>query len=74
MACSGGLFFATYDARLKKFIKSPEFLLTDHLVTQVFEVSPDKFAVGCWGVPWVGLVDKRKRSLVKIECPLADET
>ena len=66
LACSGGLFFASYDARLKKFIKSPEFLLSDHLVTQVFEVSPNKFACGCWGAPWVALVDKVKRTLVKI--------
>lgn len=33
LACSGGLFFATYDGRTKKFIKSPDFLLSDHLVT-----------------------------------------
>ena len=74
MACSGGLFFASYDARKKIFSKSAEFFLSDHLVTQVFEVSPNKFACGCWGVPWVALIDKVKRSLVKIECPLGDET
>ena len=33
LACSGGLFFATYDARQKKFEKSDDFFLTDHLVT-----------------------------------------
>ena len=38
------------------------------------EVAPNKFAVGCWGVPWVALVDKNKRSLVKVNCPLADES
>ena len=36
-------------------------------------MSPNKFAVGCWGVPWVGIVDKQKRSLIKIDCPLGDE-
>ena len=30
--------------------------------------------MGCWGVPWIGIVDKLKRSLIKIECPLQDET
>ena len=74
LACSGGLFFASYDHKNKKFIKSPEFLLSDHLITQLHEISPNKFAVGCWGVPWVGIVDKLKRQLVKIECPLGDET
>ena len=44
------------------------------LITQVVEVASDRFAVGCWGVPWVALVDKKQRSLVKIECPLPDET
>ena len=38
LACSGGLFFATYDSRKKQFVKSPDFFLTDHLITQVFEV------------------------------------
>ena len=33
LACSGGLFFASYDARSKKFIKAPDFLLSDHLIT-----------------------------------------
>ena len=33
LACSGGLYFATYDARQKMFIKAPDFFLTDHLVT-----------------------------------------
>ena len=74
LACSGGLFFASYHAGMKKFIKAPDFLLSDHLITQVYEVSPNKFAVGCWGVPWVGIVDKLKRTLIKIECPLDDET
>ena len=32
------------------------------------------FAVGIWGSPWVGLVDKRRKTLVKMECPLEDET
>lgn len=37
-------------------------------------MGPNKFAVGCWGVSWVGLVDKQTRTLVKIDCPMADET
>ena len=43
-------------------------------MTQVYEVSPNKFAVGCWGVPWVALVDKVQKTLIKIPCPLPDET
>ena len=74
LACSGGLFFATYDARQKQFIKGQDFFLSDHLVTQIHEVSPNMFVVGIWGVPWVGLVDKRRRTLIKIECPIEDET
>ena len=58
LACSGGLYFATYDIKARKFVVSPDFLLADHLVTQVVEVGFNKYAVGCWGVPWVGLVDK----------------
>lgn len=59
LACSGGLYFAKYESPWRKFIVSADFLLVDHLVTQVVEVSINKFAVGCWGVPWVGLVDKK---------------
>ena len=33
LACSGGLFFASYDWRQKKFIKQDDFFLSDHLVT-----------------------------------------
>lgn len=51
-----------------------DFLLTDHLVTQVVEVAPETFAVGLWGVAWVGLVQKKQRALFKIECPTAEET
>ena len=74
LACSGGLYFAQYDTQGKKFTVSPDFLLVDHLVTQVVEVEANRFAVGCWGVPWVGLVDKKLRTLVKIDCPMQDET
>lgn len=74
LACSGGLHFVSYDNRHKKFSKSPDFLLSDHLVTQVYEISNNKYAVGCWGVPWIGIVDRLKRSLIKIDCPLQDET
>ena len=59
---------------MKKFTKSPDFLLSDHVVTQVFEVGSNMFAVGCWGVPWVALVDRAKGTLIKIACPLGDET
>ena len=59
LACSGGLYFAKYEAPWRKFVVSSDFLLVDHLVTQIVEVSINKFAVGCWGVPWVGLVDKK---------------
>ena len=74
LACSGGLYFAKLDPIKKKFTLQKDFLLADHLVTQVYEVSPNKFAVGCWGVPWVALVDKVKKTLIKIPCPLPDET
>ena len=70
LACSGGLHFASYDNRQKKFIKSPENLLSDHIVTQVYEISNNRYAVGCWGVPWIAIVDKVKHTLIKIECPL----
>ena len=33
LACSGGLFFAAYDNRTKKFSKLPEFYMADHVVT-----------------------------------------
>ena len=74
LACSGGLYFAKLDPIKKVFTLQKDFLLADHLVTQVYEVSPNKFAVGCWGVPWVALVDKVKKTLIKIPCPLPDET
>ena len=74
LGCSGGLYFARYEAPWKRFIVSTDFLLTDHLVTALVEVSPDVFAVGCWGVPWVGLVNRKQRSLFKIECPTNEET
>ena len=74
LACSGGLYFAQYDSAWKKFSVSADFLLVDHLITQLVEVSAGKFAVGCWGVPCVGLVDKKQRTLVKIDCPMQDET
>ena len=74
LACSGGLYFAKYESPWKRFIVSSDFLLVDHLCTQVVEVSFNKFAVGFWGVPWVGLVDKKHRTLIKIECPMPDET
>ena len=73
LACSGGLYFAKLENGAKKFFLQKEFLLADHLCTQVVEVAPNKFAVGCWGVPWVALVDKNRKSLVKVNCPLADE-
>ena len=74
LACSGGVFFASYDGRLKKFTKQPDFFMADHVVTQLYEISPNKFALGCWGVPWVAIIDKKERTLIKIECPLSDET
>ena len=74
LACSSGLFFATYEARQKKFVKSPDFYMSDHLVTQLYEVSPNKFAVGCWGVPYMALIDKHRKTLIKVDCPLSDET
>ena len=74
LACSGGLYFAQYDAAFRKFTVSSDFLLMDHLVTQVVEVAPNRFAVGCWGVPWVGLVEKKLRTLIKIDCPYQEET
>ena len=74
LACSGGLYFAKLDLNKKLFVLQKDFMLADHLVTQVFEVSANKFVVGCWGVPWVALVDKVKKTLIKIPCPLPDET
>ena len=74
LACSGGLYFARYEAPWKRFTVQADFLLTDHLITQVVEVAPETFAVGLWGVAWVGLVDKKQRALFKIDCPTADET
>ena len=73
LACSGGLYFAKLDPVRKLFTLQKEFLLADHLVTQVHEVQGNKFVVGCWGVPWVALVDKVKKTLLKIPCPLPDE-
>ena len=74
LACSNGLYFADYDNRHKKFFKAKEFFLSDLVVTQVVEVSNNRYAVGCWNVPWIAIVDKLKRSLIKINCPLRDET
>lgn len=74
LACSGGLYFARYEIPWKRFVVSAEFLLVDHLITQIVEVAPETFAVGLWGVPWVGLVDKKQRALFKIECPTVAET
>ena len=74
LACSGGLYFARYDNQMKKFVISSDFLLMDHLVTQIVEVDTNKFVVGLWGVSWVGFVNKEQRTLVKIACPATDET
>lgn len=74
LACSGGLYFARYESPWKRFTVSADFLLVDHLVTQVVEVAHETFAVGLWGVSWVGLVDKKQRALFKIECPTTEET
>ena len=48
--------------------------MSDHVVTQLYEIGPNRFAAGCWGVPWIAVIDKRKRTLIKVECPLGDET
>lgn len=74
LACSGGIFFASYDHRTKKFQKLPDFYMSDHVVTQIYEIQPNKFAAGCWGVPWVAIIDKKQRTLIRIDCPLGDET
>lgn len=74
LACSGGIFFAQYDGRLKLFTKEPDFFMADHVVTQLYEIAPNRFAAGCWGVPYVAIIDKKQRTLIKIECPLSDET
>ena len=73
LACSGGIFFAQYDGREKKFTKESDFFMADHVVTQLHEVSPNKFAAGCWGVPYVAIIDRKLRTLIKIECPINDE-
>ena len=49
LACSGGLYFAKYEPEFKRFTVSSDYLLVDHLVTQVVEISFNKFAVGIWG-------------------------
>lgn len=43
-------------------------------MTQVHEVTPNIFVVGIWGVPWAGLVDRRRRTLIKMQCPMESET
>ena len=74
LACSGGLYFARYDSQNKRFTISEDFLLSDHLVTQICEIAMNKFLVGIWGVPWVGYVDKTQKLLVKLNCPSDKET
>ena len=74
LGCSAGMYFTVYDSRFKKFIKQPEFFMVDHVVTQLIEISPNRFAVGCWNVPWIAIVDKKQRTLIRIDCPLSDET
>lgn len=74
LACSGGIFFAIYDGRTKEFVKQPDFFMSDHVITQICEIGPNRFAAGCWGVPWVAIIDKRLKTLIRIECPLSDET
>lgn len=74
LACSGGLYFARYDSQNKRFTIAEDFLLSDHLVTQICEVAMNKFLVGIWGVPWVGYVDKTQKLLVKLNCPSDSET
>lgn len=58
LACSEGLVFASFDNRTKKFVKSPDFLVSEHVITSIHEVANNKFVVGCWGVAWVGYVDR----------------
>lgn len=58
---------------MRKFTVMQDYLLTDLIVTQVVEVAPNMFLVGCWGTPWVGLVDRLQKTLIKIECPTAEE-
>ena len=36
-------------------------------------MAPGKFLVGLWACPWVALIDKVKKQVVKIPCPNSDE-
>jgi len=48
--------------------------LADQIVTQVFEVSPNKFLCGVWGEAAAYLCVKGEKTAIKINCPSADET
>lgn len=43
-------------------------LLQGELLTQIFEIAPNKFAVGSWGQPWTAVIDKQAGSVNKIHC------
>ena len=48
--------------------------MADQIVTQVFEVSPNKFLCGVWGEAAAYLCVKGEKTAIKINCPSADET
>lgn len=48
--------------------------LSDQIVTQVFEVAPNKFLCGIWGEAAAYLCVKGEKTAIKINCPTSEET
>lgn len=67
LACSNGLYFASFDPQTRSFqLNEKKVLLQGQLLTQVCEAAPNKFVIGSWSAPWVAYVDRKSGTHVKI--------
>ena len=74
IAAATGLYFCQYDSIQKAFQMQQEYQLADLIVTQVFEVSPNRFLCGVWGEAAAYLCVKGEKTAIKINCPSLEET
>jgi hypothetical protein len=53
-------------------LQSNKVMLQGELLTQIFEVAPNKFLVASWGSAWAAVIDKLANTVSKIYCPETD--
>lgn len=51
-----------------------DYQLADQIVTQVVEISPNRFICGVWGEAVAYLCIKDKNTAIKLNCPSVEET